>query len=96
MSVAPHNGSTISRFNSLRASVLFPGRKTLYVFEFGDVFKMTINQVISLIEEDVISAIRINGAGNSSARSNYRIPVSEYDRYLLQGGNKPNGKAVRS
>jgi hypothetical protein len=76
------------RFTSLLAARTFPGRKTLYIYEVARVLRVSENQVISWIEEDLLAAINIAGAGNKTERSYYRIPVCEYDAFILRGGNQ--------
>ena len=95
------------KFVPLPSKVAFPGRHNLYPHEVCSALRVDRTHLQSLIEEGLIKAVRINGAGNKSERSNYRIPVCEYDRFILQGGtpktenreprieNRKNGKAKR-
>ncbi len=77
------------KFRSVLAAVAFPGRKTLYIYEVARVLRISENQVISWIEEGLLHAINIAGAGNKTDRSYWRIPVCEYDAFVLRGGGKP-------
>lgn len=96
----------ITTLHCLASAKVFPGRTSLYPHEVSRALRMSVNQVIDLIDEKVIAAVRINSPDNKSTRSNYRIPVAEYDRFVLQGGTQPringhsrnghsNGKATR-
>lgn len=61
-------------FNSL----LFPGRKTLYVSEVAQRLEVTDQHVIDLIEEGNMGAINVGGG----SRKFWRIPVAEYEKFL--------------
>jgi hypothetical protein len=75
---------TPQKFESLLSARAFPGRKTLYISEVAQVLRIDEKQVTSLIEEGQLGAIDIAGAGNKSDRRYYRIPVCEYDAYIMR------------
>lgn len=62
-------------------SLLFPGRKILYVAEVAERLAVTERHVIDLIEEGLLRAINIGG-DNVSGRKFYRIPVEAFEAYL--------------
>jgi hypothetical protein len=73
---------------SVLAHTIFPGRKTLYVFEVADALSITDAHVISLINEGLLDAIEVTGKGNKTSREHWRIPVSAYDDYLRRRRNQ--------
>ncbi len=88
-----------SRLAPILSNRLFQNRTCIYPWEFAKAKQMTVDQVIDLIREGVLLATRINSPFNKSERSNYRIPCSEYDRFVLQGGTpmhpRKNGRSRR-
>lgn len=62
-------------------SLLFPGRKVLYVAEVAERLDLTDRHVINLIEEGLLKAINVGG-DNTSGRRFYRIPIEAYEEYL--------------
>jgi hypothetical protein len=89
--IANGNDTLESRLGPALSSALFPNRTSIYPWEFSRKQQMSVNQVIDLIRDGVILATRINSPSNKSDRCNYRIPVCEYDRFVLQGGTPFNG-----
>lgn len=75
--------------SSVKAHALFPGRTTLYVREVANAFETSDNQVISWIEEGLLHAINIAGAGNKSTRNYWRVPVSAFDAFVELRRNNP-------
>ena len=74
------------KFSSLLAENVFPGRNSITVFEAAHVLRVSEKHIINLIEEEQLKAISVAGA--NSDRSRYRIPVSEWDAYILRGGKQ--------
>lgn len=72
--------------SSVRPHVKFPGRSTLYVHEVASALNITNQHVIDLITEGKIQAVNIAGK-NQTAREYWRVPVSEYDKYLKENSN---------
>ena len=73
--------------SSVRPHVKFPGRTTLYVHEIASALQITGRHVLDLISEGKIQAVNIAGKNNATAREFWRVPVSEYDRYLRENSN---------
>lgn len=86
MSVATLNGKTEVRFASLRASTLFPGRHCLYIHEVARALSTSEQHVIDLTESGDLDYVDIRKRG--SRRQCRRIPVSNYDAFILKGGNR--------
>lgn len=72
--------------SSVRPHVLFPGRSSLYVHEVAKALRITPQHVIDMIAEGKIQAVNIAGK-NQTKREFWRIPVSEYDAYLMRNKN---------
>jgi hypothetical protein len=78
---APISKNPAATQPELPEDLKFPGRSTLYVKEVAEKLDICPRHVISLIEEGKIRAINVAGV-NVSDRKSYRIPVSEYERFL--------------
>lgn len=63
------------------------GRTMLRVQEVAALFDITAAHVISMIEEGSITAVDCASAVSRSARSTWRIPVSEVRRFAEQRSN---------
>jgi len=61
-------------FNSL----LFPGRKMLYVSEVAQRLEVTDQHVLDLIDEGQIGAVNIGGG----QRKFWRVPATEFEKFL--------------
>lgn len=61
-------------FNSL----LFPGRKVLYVSEVAERLQITDRHVIDLIQEGKLGAVDVGGG----LRNFWRVPVTEFEKFL--------------
>lgn len=59
-------------------SMLFPGRRSLYVSEVAKELGVTDQHIIDLIEEGQIGAVNVGGG----KRNYWRIPVSEFEKFL--------------
>lgn len=59
-------------------TLLFPGRKMLYVHEVAARLCISKRHVVDLIDEGKLRAINISG----DARRHYRIPVEAYEAFL--------------
>ena len=86
MSVAVLNGNPVSRLHSLRAAIVFPGRTSLYPHEVARALSVSLDQVNRWIEFEEIGSIRISCASNG--RAHYRIPVAEYDAFILRRSSR--------
>jgi len=73
--------------SSARPHVKFAGRTTLYVYEIAEALQITVRHVLDLIAEGKIQAVNIAGKNNATGREFWRVPVSEYDRYLRENSN---------
>jgi excisionase family DNA binding protein len=60
------------------ASLLFPGRRILYISEVADKLRVSERHVRNLIDSGKIRAVNV-GAGD---RTFLRIPVEAYEEYL--------------
>ena len=74
---------------SVRSHSLFPGRSLLTVAEVAQAWGVSIQHVINLIEVGDLAAIDIRtskpvapGTTHKMARAHYRVPVSEYDKFV--------------
>jgi len=72
------------------ASLDFPGRVTLKVYEVAAKLGVTEQHVIDLITEGKLGAIDLRGKGAS--RSLYRIPIEAYRDYVVRCLTTPTEK----
>ena len=84
MTVATMNRNGATHFESLRASRLFPGRINLYVHEVARALNTTEKHVIALTQCGEMGYIDIGKSSNKSMRQFRRIPVCEFDAYILR------------
>ncbi len=82
IAMAHRSSASELALSSMKAHRLFPGRTSLYVHEVADALEISIPQVISLINEELLIAIEITGKGNKTSREHWRIPVGEFDAYV--------------
>jgi len=86
-------------FDSIKSSVIFAGRQTLYPIEVARVWRVTLQHVLDLCEEfeatggksglggvDMASgqATDAFSKGSKTARRCWRIPVSAYDAFCVR------------
>ena len=66
---------------------VFPNRTMLMVPEVATALGISVPQVISLINDQLLGAVEISGQGNISSRQHWRIPVTAYDDYIRRRSN---------
>lgn len=72
------------------SSLLFPGRRALYVREVAAVFRVSEQHVRDLIDSGELAAVRVGGRN----RHHYRIPIEAYEEFLRKNLSA-NGHFVR-
>ncbi len=83
----PAAGGQEQTLSSVLSRHVFPGRNTVYVHEVANTLRISVPQVISLINEGLLDAVQITGRGNKTTREHWRIPVSAYDEYIRRRRN---------
>lgn len=74
---------------SILSRNVFPGRKTLYVFEVAKVLSISERHVVHLINEGSIGAVELPGRGKSkNSIARWTIPVSAYDDFLRKRSSR--------
>jgi hypothetical protein len=83
MNTVTTNGT--ARFDSLRAAVVFPNRKSVHPREVANVLSISVDQVTILKDAGYLEALPISIGGD---RCHYRITVASYDQFVVNGGTQ--------
>ena len=83
-----------ARVESLLSGKRFPGRDTLRIQEVANVFGVDAQHVVNWTDNDELGYINVAGDPKAAKKTFRRIPVSEYDAFVIRRFSSRNGKAA--